>query len=244
MMKGVKRFAAGMLAAALSLALLCGCSDSTKLDNVKELEYKDSILYNRTMWDGSIAGAGWAMECTKLSNGQTIIMAEQNQQRIYIGTRLKGVVKGIENYYYPNSHYNTPAGTYQVDREAGTYKEIEKLDAVDQVISNLFLSFGGRSTPNPACAPTKMEEASATRSGETYYVERAEYASGTAVVYYLMKGPYATDAEAKYLDIYLPGQKTPRARFEVVKEEGYGLNGGNRMIREYPNAMETLTEAQ
>ena len=157
-MKWVKRFATGMLAAALSLALLCGCSDSTKLDNVKELKYEDSILYLRTRWNSSVGGAGWAMECTRLSNGQTIIMAEKNQQRIYIGTKLKGVVRGIENYYYPSGRYNTPAGTYQVDRKAGTYKKIEKLDAVDQVISDLFLSYGGRSTPNPACAPTKMEE--------------------------------------------------------------------------------------
>lgn len=243
-MKWVKRFAAGMLAAALSLALLCGCSDSTKLDNVKELEYKESILYQRTMWNDNIAGAGWAMECTRLSNGQTIIMAEQNQQRIYIGTKLKGVVRGNENYYYPSARYNVPAGTYQVDRKAGTYKKIEKLDAVDQVISDLFLSYGGNYTPNPACAPTKMEEASAARNGETYYVERAEYASGTAVVYYRMEGPNDTDAEAKYLDIYLPGQKTPRARFEVVKEEGYGLNKGSRLTNEYPDAMETLTEVK
>ena len=219
MMKWVKRFAAGMLAAALSLALLCGCSDSTKLDNVKELKYEDSILYLRTRWNSSIGGAGWAMECTRLSNGQTIIMAEKNQQRIYIGT-------------------------YQVDRKAGTYKKIEKLDAVDQVISDLFLSYGGSDTPNPACAPTKMEEASAARNGETYYVERAEYASGTAVVYYRMEGPNDIDAEAKYLDIYLPGQKTPRARFEVVKEEAYGLLGGSRLTNEYPDAMKTLTEVE
>ena len=136
-MKWVKRFAAGMLAAALSLALLCGCSDSTKLDNVKELEYKDSILYTRTSWNNACTGMGWAMECTKRSNGQTIIMAEKSQQRIYIGTKLKGVVRGIENYYSLNGNYNTPAGTYQVDRKAGTYKKIEKLDAVDQVISDL-----------------------------------------------------------------------------------------------------------
>ena len=243
-MKWVKRFATGMLAAALSLALLCGCSDSTKLDNVKELKYEDSILYLRTRWNSSVGGAGWAMECTRLSNGQTIIMAEKNQQRIYIGTKLKGVVRGIENYYSLNGNYNTPAGTYQVDRKAGTYKKIEKLDAVDQVISDLFLSYGGRSTPNPACAPTKMEEASAARNGETYYVERAEYASGTAVVYYRMEGPNATDAEAKYLDIYLPGQKTPQARFEIVKEEGNYLSGGSRMIHEYPDAMEKLTKVQ
>ena len=235
-MKWVKRFAAGMLAAALSLALLCGCSDSTKLDNVKELEYKDSILYNRTMWNDNIVGVGWAMECTRLSNGQTIIMAEQNQQRFYIGTKLKGVVKGIDNYY--RYGYNTPAGTYQVDRKAGTYKEIEKLDAVDQVISDLFLSYGGNGTPNPACAPTKMEEASAARNGETYYVERAEYASGTAVVYYRMKGPNAADAEAKYLDIYLPGQKTPQARFKVTKEEQY--YGGHELIDEYPDVLNYL----
>lgn len=243
-MKWVKRFAAGMLAAALSLALLCGCSDSTKLDNVKELEYKDSILYTRTSWNNACTGMGWAMECTKRSNGQTIIMAEKSQQRIYIGTKLKGVVRGIENYYSLNGNYNTPAGTYQVDRKAGTYKKIEKLDAVDQVISDLFLSFGGSSTSNPACAPTKMEEASAARNGETYYVERAEYASGTAVVYYRMEGPNDIDAEAKYLDIYLPGQKTPRARFEVVKEEAYGLFGGSRLTNEYPDAMKTLTEVE
>ena len=190
-MKWVKRFAAGMLAAALSLALLCGCSDSTKLDNVKELEYKDSILYTRTSWNNACTGMGWAMECTKRSNGQTIIMAEVNQCKVYIGTRLNGVVNQIG--------YNTYAiaGTYQVDRKAGTYKKIEKLDAVDQVISDLFLSFGGNNTPEPDCAPTKMEAASATRNGETYYVERAEYASGTAVVYYLMKGSNTTDAEAK-----------------------------------------------
>lgn len=243
-MKWVKRFAAGMLAAALSLALLCGCSDSTKLDNVKELKYEDSILYSRTYWSSGYTGTGWAMECTKRSNGQTIIMAEQNQQRVYIGTKVKGVVKGIDNYYTSGSNYNTPAGTYQVDRKAGTYKEIEKLDAVDQVISNLFLSYGGNNTPNPACVPTKMEAASAVRNGETYYVERAEYASGTAVVYYLMEGSTNWDAKAKYLDIYLPGQKTPQARFEVVKEEGYYLNGGSRMISEYPDVMENLTKVQ
>lgn len=237
MMKWVKRFAAGMLAAALSLALLCGCSDSTKLDNVKELEYKDSILYTRTSWDNACTGMGWAMECTKRSNGQTIIMAEVNQCKVYIGTRLNGVVNQIG--------YNTYAipGTYQVDRKAGTYKEIEKLDAVDQVISDLFLSYGGNGTPEPDCAPTKMEAASATRNGETYYVERAEYASGTAVVYYLMKGSNTTDAEAKYLDIYLPGQKTPRVRFEVTKEETpYGNR--NKLISEYPIVLDYLTKVE
>ena len=226
-MKWVKRFAAGMLAAALSLALLCGCSDSTKLDNVKELEYKDSILCTRTSWNNACTGMGWAMECTRLSNGQTIIMAEVNQCKVYIGTRLNGVVNQIG--------YNTYAipGTYQVDRKAGTYKEIEKLDAVDQVISDLFLSFGGNGTPEPDCAPTKMEAASAARNGETYY----------AVVYYLMKGSNTTDAEAKYLDIYLPGQKTPRARFEVTKEETpYGNR--NKLISEYPIVLDYLTKVE
>lgn len=237
-MKWVKRFAAGMLAAALSLALLCGCSDSTKLDNVKELEYKDSILYSRTYWSNGINGLGWAMECTKRSNGQTIIMAEQNQCKVYIGTKLNGVVNKIGN-----NTYAIP-GTYQVDREAGTYKEIEKLDAVDQVISDLFLSYGGNGTPDSNCVPTKMEAASATRSGETYYVERAKYASGTAVVYYRMEGPTNQDAKAKYLDIYLPGQKTPQARFEVVKEEGNGLNGGAKLINEYPNVLDYLTKVE
>ena len=164
-------------------------------------------------------------------------MAEVNQCKVYIGTRLNGVVNQIG--------YNTYAipGTYQVDRKAGTYKEIEKLDAVDQVISDLFLSFGGNGTPEPDCAPTKMEAASAARNGETYYVERAEYASGTAVVYYLMKGSNTTDAEAKYLDIYLPGQKTPRARFEVTKEETpYGNR--NKLISEYPIVLDYLTKVE
>lgn len=114
---------------------------------------------------------------------------------------------------------------------------------MDQVISDLFLSFGGNNTPEPDCAPTKMEAASATRNGETYYVERAEYASGTAVVYYLMKGSNTTDAEAKYLDIYLPGQKTPRARFEVTEEERpYG--GSSKLISEYPVVLDYLTKVE
>ena len=74
-------------------------------------------------------------------------------------------------------------------------------------------------------------------------MERAEYASGTAVVYYLMKSSNITDAEAKYLDIYLPGQKTPRVRFEVTKEERpYG--GSSKLIGEYPNVLDYLTKVE
>lgn len=235
-MKWVKRFAAGALAAALSLALLCGCSDSTKLENVKELNYNDSMLYTRTHWNGACNGEGWAMECTRLSNGQKIIMAEIDQTEFYIGTEQNGVVKIIQNRYY-----SVAPGIYQADIEAGTYKSIEKLGAVEQVFSDLFLSYGGDGTPNPDCVPTKMEAASATRNGENYYVERAEYASGTAVVYYLVKNSSTSTAEAKYVDIYLPGQKTPQARFKVTREEGTG-NGSSKLIGKYPLILGELTK--
>lgn len=235
-MKWVKRFAAGALAAALSLALLCGCSDSTKLENVKVLNYNDSMLYTRTYWSGRMTETGWAMECTRLSNGQKIIMAEMDQTKFYIGTEQNGVVKIIQN-----RSYSVAPGIYQADIEAGTYKSIEKLGAVEQVISDLFLSYGGNDTPNQACVPTKMEAASATRGGENYYVERAEYASGTAVVYYLVKNSSNRTAEAKYVDIYLPGQKTPQARFKVTHEEGMG-NAGSKLIFKYPVILDKLTK--
>lgn len=232
-MKWVKRFAAGALAAALSLALLCGCSDSTKLENVKELNYNDSMLYTRTYRSSASNGEGWAMECTNLSNGQKIIMAEMDQTKFYIGTEQNGVVKITQRY-----SQDVFPGIYQADIEAGTYKSIEKLGAVEQVISDLFLSGG---TPNSDCVPTKMEAASATRSGENYYVERAEYASGTAVVYYLVKNSSNRRAEAKYVDIYLPGQKTPQARFKVTREEGTG-NAGSKLIPKYPVILDELTK--
>ena len=119
-MKWVKRFAAGALAAALSLALLCGCSGSSKLDNVSEIDYKDSILYSRTYWCGAYSGYGWAMECRDQSTGQTYIFAEKNQNRVYLGKEQSGVVRVpydscLEYKVYNKNYDEVPSGVYQVN---------------------------------------------------------------------------------------------------------------------------------
>lgn len=248
-MKWVKRFAAGALAAALSLALLCGCSGSSKLDNVSEIDYKDSILYSRTYWCGAYSGYGWAMECRDQSTGQTYIFAEKNQNRVYLGKEQSGVVRVpydscLEYKVYNKNYDEVPSGVYQVNSGSDTYKKEGSLNAVEQVISDLLLSWGrdgtpGNSNPGDGRAPRKVEAASGVRNGKTYYVERAEYASGTAVVYYEMLDSMAVNARAKYLEIYLPGQKNPQARYKVNAEETFG-----KMVDKYGDVLRSLTEAE
>lgn len=247
-MKWVKRFAAGALAAALSLALLCGCSGSSKLDNVSEIDYKDSILYSRSRWNPAVHGAGWAMECRDQSTGQTYIFAEKDQNRVYLGKEQSGVVRVLydsSSYgVYNKNDEEVPSGVYQVNSGSDTYKKEGSLNAVEQVISDLLLSWGrdgtpGNSNPGDGRAPRKVEAASGVRNGKTYYVERAEYASGTAVVYYEMLDSTAVNARAKYLEIYLPGQKNPQARYKVNAEETYG-----KMVDKYGDVLRSLTEAE
>lgn len=246
-MKWVKRFAAGALAAALSLALLCGCSGSSKLDNVSEIDYKDSILYSRSRWNPAVHGAGWAMECRDQSTGQTYIFAEKDQNRVYLGKEQSGVMRVLydsSSYgVYNKNDEEVTSGVYQVNSGSGTYKKEGSLNVVEQVISDLLLSWGQDVTyyenPDAGRAPRKVEAASGVRNGKTYYVERAEYASGTAVVYYEMLGSTAANARAKYLEIYLPGQKNPQARYKVNAEETYG-----KMVDKYGDVLRSLTEAE
>lgn len=247
-MKWVKRFAAGALAAALSLALLCGCSDSTKLENVEELEFKKSLLYNRVYFIGAISDSGWALKGVDQANGKTFVAVSKEQAVSYVGTEQSGVMKvaGVSTYgpTDKNGQY-VSAGIYEADRKTGTYRSVGKMGAVEQVITSMLLSYGrdlndGHATdPNSDNLPTKMEAASATRGGESYYVEKAEYACGTAVIYYLVNGTIGEDTEVKYIDIYLPGQKTPQARYKVT-DEGFIYKGNTALVKEYGNLLSRL----
>lgn len=68
-MKWVKRFAAGALAAALSLALLCGCSGSS-IDKGTVIDYEESVTSYMTM-------ESWMMGPRSYMNAR-MYPAEQN----------------------------------------------------------------------------------------------------------------------------------------------------------------------
>lgn len=187
------------------------------------------------------------MECRDQSTGQTYIFAEKDQNRVYLGKEQSGVVRVLydsSSYgVYNKNDEEVTSGVYQVNSGSGTYKKEGSLNVVEQVISDLLLSWGQDVTyyenPDAGRAPRKVEAASGVRNGKTYYVERAEYASGTAVVYYEMLGSTAANARAKYLEIYLPGQKNPQARYKVNAEETYG-----KMVDKYGDVLRSLTEAE
>ena len=187
------------------------------------------------------------MECRDQSTVQTYISAEKDQNRVYLGKEQSGVVRVLydsSSYgVYNKNDEEVTSGVYQVNSGSGTYKKEGSLNVVEQVISDLLLSWGQDVTyyenPDAGRAPRKVEAASGVRNGKTYYVERAEYASGTAVVYYEMLDSTAANARAKYLEIYLPGQKNPQARYKVNAEETYG-----KMVDKYGDVLRSLTEAE
>ena len=241
-MKWVKRFAAGFLAAAMSLALLCGCSGggggSIDPDTTQPLEFKDSLLCTtRTYWCGAISGFGWALKGTDQTGAKTLVAVSKNQNVSYVGTEKSGIMKVVDSAEYKvrdKSNNLVPAGFYEVDRTKKTYRSADKMGAVEQVITSMLLSYGSSTTNKPIeeNIPNKMESATATRDGKEYYVEKAEYACGTAVIYYQITNEEKNEADVKYVDIYLPGQSKPQAQYKVTEEE-YNYHGGTAMVSEY-----------
>lgn len=70
-MKWVKRFAAGFLAAAMSLALLCGCSGSDGvLANAKEIEPGNSMWFRHDRWEQVNSGSKITREYTPTSSAE------------------------------------------------------------------------------------------------------------------------------------------------------------------------------
>ena len=78
-MKWVKRFAAGALAAALSLALLCGCSGSS-IDKGTVIDYEESVTSYMTM-ESWMMGSPVVYECTNVSDRKSTRLNSSHWQR-------------------------------------------------------------------------------------------------------------------------------------------------------------------
>lgn len=74
----------------------------------------------------------------------------------------------------------------------------------------------------------EVRAATGTKNKQEYYVELLKFDFGTAAVFYtkdhwLAHKPEETDPAAlKYIEVYLPGETTARASFEVKAVPFYG----------------------
>ena len=216
-MKWVKRFGAGMLAAALSLALLCGCSGSS-IDKGTVIDYEKSSTSYMTMatW---MMGSPVVYECTNVSSGAKLYV-ETVKTGYYVGTDQAGVM----NIAWTNE-YNTvkdknnqtlALGLYSIDRVNKTYQENGKLDPMERVLGEVMYSSRRYVQNNHTLAQEGLKEiraATRVKNKKVYYTEIFEYDYATVALYYETENKSSTDIDLKYIEIYLPGEKTARAKF-------------------------------
>ena len=125
-MKWVKRFAAGALAAALSLALLCGCSGSS-IDEGTVIDYEESVTSYMTM-ESWIMGSPVVYECTNVSSGVKLYV-ETVGTRYYVGTNQAGVMNIARVNEYDSTgkdrnNQTVAVGIYSIDRVNKTYRKM------------------------------------------------------------------------------------------------------------------------
>lgn len=240
-MKWVKRFAAGALAAALSLALLCGCSGSS-IDKGTVIDYEESITSNMTM-ESWMMGSPVVYECTNVSSGAKLYV-ETVGTRYYVGTDQAGVMNiAWTNDYNPVKDKNNQTlalGLYSIDRVNKTYQENGKLNPMERVLGEVMYSccrYDHNTNTFAQDGPKEIRAASRVKNKKVYYTEIFEYDDATVALYYETENKSSTDIDLKYIEIYLPGEKTARAEFTAKRTSG-GLSSGGTYTK-----MSDLTKA-
>lgn len=240
-MKWVKRFAAGALAAALSLALLCGCSGSS-IDEGTVIDYTESSTSYMTM-ETWVMGSPVVYECTNVSSGAKLYV-ETVKTGYYVGTDQVGVM----NIAWTNE-YNTvkdknnqtlALGLYSIDRVNKTYRENGKLNPMERVLGEVMYSccrYDHNTNTFAQDGPKEIRAASRVKNKKVYYTEIFEYDDATVALYYETENKSSTDTDLKYIEIYLPGEKTARAEFTAKRTSG-GLSSGGTYTK-----MSDLTKA-
>ena len=240
-MKWVKRFAAGALAAALSLALLCGCSGSS-IDEGTVIDYEKSSTSYMTM-ETWMMGSPVVYECTNVSSGAKLYV-ETVKTGYYVGTDQAGVMNiAWANQYSPVKDKNNQTvalGLYSIDRVNKTYQENGKLNPMERVLGEVMYSCCRYGYTNHTFAnegPKEIRAASRVKNKKVYYTEIFEYDDATVALYYETENKSSTDIDLKYIEIYLPGEKTARAEFTAKRTSG-GLSSGGTYTK-----MSDLTKA-
>lgn len=224
-MMWAKKIAAGVLAAALSLTLLSGCSGGGRSGSVisegETISIDTSASYQLVAVSGNIY-LTYELECTNEKDGTKIYAGQANKARCFAGTHeaiTMDVKANTTNYGMGTDADGNviQPGLYTVNYKTKTYKEGGTFGSVEKVLAaTAFCNY-----EKEAGTLKEVRAASGTKNKQEYYVELLKFDFGTAAVFYTKDHWKAgttneTDPAAlKYIEVYLPGETAARASFEV-----------------------------
>lgn len=219
-----KKIAAGVLAAALSLTLLTGCSGGGRSGSVisegETISFDTSASYRLVQYTGNIYLA-YELECTNEKDGTKIYAGQANKVRCFAGTHeaiTMDVRTALSDEEGKDADSNViQPGLYTVNYKTKTYKEGGTFGSVEKVLAaTAFCNY-----EKEAGTLKEVRAATGTKNKQEYYVELLKFDFGTAAVFYTKDHwsavyPNETDPAAlKYIEVYLPGETAARASFEV-----------------------------
>lgn len=222
-MMWAKKIAAGVLAAALSLTLLTGCSGGGRSGSVisegETISFDTSASYRLVQYTGNIY-LTYELECTNEKDGTKIYAGQANKARCFAGTHeaITMDVRAVSDGSGTDADGNViQPGLYTVNYKDNTYKEGGTFDSVEKVPAAT--AFCNYEKENGTLK--EVRAATGTKNKQEYYVELLKFDFGTAAVFYT-KEPWKTNtpnetdpAALKYIEVYLPGETAARASFEV-----------------------------
>ena len=218
-----KKIAAGVLAAALSLTLVTGCSGGGRSGSVisegETISFDTSASYRLVQSTGNIY-LTYELECTNEKDGTKIYAGQANKARCFAGTHeaITMDVRAVSDGSGTDADGNViQPGLYTVNYKDNTYKEGGTFDSVEKVLAAT--AFCNYEKENGTLK--EVRAATGTKNKQEYYVELLKFDFGTAAVFYT-KEPWKTNtpnetdpAALKYIEVYLPGETAARASFEV-----------------------------
>lgn len=224
-MMWAKKIAAGVLAAALSLTLLSGCSggrsgSGSVISEGETISFDTSASYRLVQYTGNIYQA-YELECTNEKDGTKIYAGQANKARCFAGTHeaiTMDVRTALNQREGKDADDNMiQPGLYTVNYKDNTYKEGGTFGSVEKVLAaTIFCNY-----ENENGTLKEVRAASGTKNKQEYYVELLKFDFGTAAVFYTKdpwkaNAPTKTDLAAlKYIEVYLPGETAAKATFQV-----------------------------
>jgi len=224
-MMWAKKIAAGVLAAALSLTLLSGCSggrsgSGSVISEGETISFDTSASYRLVQYTGNIYQA-YELECTNEKDGTKIYAGQANKARCFAGTH-EAITMDVRTALNQREGKDTDGnviqpGLYTVNYKDNTYKEGGTFGSVEKVLAaTIFCNY-----ENENGTLKEVRAASGTKNKQEYYVELLKFDFGTAAVFYTKdpwkaNAPTETDLAAlKYIEVYLPGETAAKATFQV-----------------------------
>lgn len=224
-MMWAKKIAAGVLAAALSLTLLSGCSggrsgSGSVISEGETISFDTSASYRLVQYTDRIYQA-YELECTNEKDGTKIYAGQATKVRCFAGTHEAITMDVRTAYSYKegkdaDSNVIQP-GLYTVNYKDNTYKEGGTFGSVEKVLAaTIFCNY-----EKEAGTLKEVRAATGTKNKQEYYVELLKFDFGTAALFYTKdpwkaNNPNETDPAAlKYIEVYLPGETVAKATFQV-----------------------------